>query len=275
MMNDGGEGLMAEKKTLPCRMAMLVDTHTHLYLDDFDADRPLLLQQAAAAKVERFYLPNIDDSSIEAMLKLEAAHPQNCFAMMGLHPCSVQANYIEQLHTIERWLEKRTFVGIGEIGLDFYWDTTYAKEQQIAFEMQIEMAMQAGIPIVIHSREAMDACIDTVERFQNGNLSGIFHCFGGTLEQAKRIIDLGFLLGIGGVITYRKSGLAAVVKELPGESLVLETDAPYLTPVPHRGKRNEPAYLAIIAQALADACEESLEKTAATTTSNALKLFGS
>jgi len=255
-------------------MLQLVDTHTHLYLEDFDADREQLLQQAEAAGIQSFYLPNIDEDSIEALLRLEADHPETCFAMMGLHPCSVKENYQEQLRTMESWLAKRTFVGIGEIGLDFYWDTTYVKEQQQVFERQIAMAGDAGLPIIIHSREAMDACIDTIQRLQKGKLKGIFHCFGGDAVQAKRIADLGFLMGIGGVITYKKSGLDQEVKTIAMEHLVLETDAPYLSPVPHRGKRNEPAYLKVIAQALADAKELSLEETARITSANALKLFG-
>lgn len=255
-------------------MLQLVDTHTHLYLEDFDTDREQLLQQAQSAGIQSFYLPNIDRDSIDVMLRLEDQHPETCFAMMGLHPCSVKEDYKEQLQMIEDWLAKRAFVGIGEVGLDYYWDTNYVEAQQEVFERQIAIAADIGLPIIIHSREAMDASIETIARYQKGKLKGIFHCFGGDAVQAKRIADLGFMMGIGGVITYRKSGLAAVAKNIPFENLVLETDAPYLSPVPYRGKRNEPAYLKMIAQALADAKEVSIEETARVTTANALKLFG-
>jgi TatD DNase family protein len=233
------------------------------------------MERAMAAGVEAFYLPNIDSTSVEDMLQLEAAFPEKCHAMMGLHPCHVNENVAAELQVVETWLQQRSFAAIGEIGLDYYWDTTHATQQQQAFEKQIHWALEYDLPIVIHSRNSMADCIATVRRLQNGKLRGIFHCFGGTVEEAKQITDLGFLLGIGGVITYKKSGLAAVIQQIPLEHLVLETDAPYLTPVPHRGKRNEPAYLPYVCRAIAEAKNCSAETVAAATTTNARKLFGS
>lgn len=256
-------------------MLTLIDTHTHLYLPDFDADRPSLVAAAQQVGVERFYLPNINSQSIEAMLQLENEWPGCCYAMMGLHPCDVGENYRQELSLVRQWLEKRRFAAVGEIGLDYYWDKTYVAQQEEAFSLQISWALEFGLPIIIHSRDAMDACIRIVAQHQKGQLRGIFHCFGGTLAQAQAIIDLGFLLGIGGVVTYKRSGLGEVVQQIPLEHIVLETDAPYLAPVPHRGKRNEPAYLRIVAETIAHLKEVQLEEVAQITTHNAIKLFGS
>lgn len=252
----------------------MLDTHTHLYLPEFRNDVEALLQRAKTTGVEAFYLPNIDSNSIDAMLQLEAQYPEICHAMMGLHPCYVNENVNAELERVKQWLGRRPFVAVGEIGLDFYWDTTYTAQQKEAFETQIGWALEYHLPIVIHSRNSMADCIDTVRRFQNGNLRGIFHCFGGSIEEAQQIMDLGFLMGIGGVITYKKSGLADVVRQIPLEYLVLETDAPYLTPVPHRGKRNEPSYLHFICKAIAEAKACTEEAVAEATTTNARNLFG-
>lgn len=252
----------------------MIDTHTHLYLEDFKEDIEEVLQRAEEAGVHQFYLPNIDSGSIADLLQLEQNHPGVCMAMMGLHPCSVKENYKEELQIVQEWLGKRSFAAVGEIGLDYYWDETFIPQQKEAFHLQIEWAQQYDLPIVIHSRNSMQDCIDIVRQHQNGKLRGIFHCFGGTLDEAKQIMDLNFLMGIGGVVTYKKSGLAEVLKEVSLSSLVLETDAPYLTPVPFRGKRNEPAFLKYIVTKIAEAKEASIEEVVSITATNAQKLFG-
>jgi TatD DNase family protein len=251
----------------------LIDTHCHLYLSEFDDDREAMLERAREKGVGRFYLPNIDSTVIEEMIAMEHALPGVCFPMMGLHPCSVKANYLDELSLVERWLAKRSFAAIGEIGLDFYWDKTFVKAQYEAFTRQMEWGFQYDLPIVVHSREAMRECIDTVKPFAARGLKGIFHCFGDTIALANEIINMGFYLGIGGVITYKKSGLAEVVKDIPLEYIVLETDAPYLSPVPFRGKRNESSYITYVADAIASIKQVRVEEVADITTQNALRLF--
>ena len=253
---------------------MLIDTHAHLYLEQFDEDRTEMLQRARQEGVGKFYLPNIDSSSVERMLNMEAQFPNECFAMMGLHPCSVKENYKSELSVVEKWLDERPFAAVGEIGTDLYWDKTFIEEQKTAFEIQAGWAKTLHLPIVIHCRDSMDLTIELVRQEQDGRLKGIFHCFGGTLEQAKVIIDLGFYLGIGGVLTYKKSGLDVVLQQIPMEHLVLETDSPYLAPVPFRGKRNESAYIRQIAEKLAEVKSTSLEEVERVTTENAEKIFG-
>ncbi|MFN8242977.1 MAG: TatD family hydrolase [Ferruginibacter sp.] len=255
-------------------MAALTDTHCHLYLDAFRQDIRAVMERAREAGVTRFFLPAISSAETADLLALEAAYPQQCFAMMGLHPCSVNAGYREELEAVKNWLAQRSFAAVGEIGLDFYWDKTYIREQYEAFETQIEWALGAGLPVVIHSREAMQECIDMIRKYSVRGLRGIFHCFGGSFQQARDIIDAGFYLGIGGVLTYKKSGLAEVLKDIPLQHLVLETDAPYLTPVPFRGKRNESSYLTYVAAELARVKNTSLEEVGAVTSNNAEKIFG-
>ncbi|SRR5579871_81852 len=252
----------------------LIDTHCHLYLEEFADDIGEVIKRARDNGVERFYLPNIDARSMQSMLKLENDYPLECLSMAGLHPCSVKENYKGELLTIEKILQERPFAAIGEIGLDFYWDRTFDKQQYEAFDLQIEWALQYDIPIVIHSRDSMQPCIDVVKKHQHGKLKGVFHCFTGTLEMAKQIIDLGFYLGIGGVLTYKNSGLAETIKNVDLQYLVLETDSPYLTPVPFRGKRNESSYLRFIAEKLAQVKEINLHEVEDVTTLNAKKLFG-
>lgn len=251
----------------------LIDTHTHLYSEKFNSDRPVAIERAIKEGVSHFYLPNVDALSIEDMLELEITYPERCHAMMGLHPCSVDENVESALGIVEDWLGRRKFCAVGEIGIDLYWDKTFFEKQQQAFERQMSWAKELNIPIVIHTREAMDIAIDMVQRMKDDNLGGIFHCFGGTLEQAKKIIDLGFYLGIGGVVTYKNSGLDKVLPEIGLEKIVLETDAPYLAPVPHRGKRNESAYLTGIAHKLAEMVEVPFQEVARITTDNARKVF--
>jgi TatD DNase family protein len=252
---------------------MIIDTHCHLYHEDFNADRSAMMERAIAQGVKRFYLPAIDSNVIDAMLQLEQDYPQQCFAMMGLHPCSVKENVEEELRIAEGWLNRRSFAAIGETGLDFYWDTTYTVQQYAAFRQQVAWAKQYRVPVVIHSRQSTPECIAVIKEAQDGQLSGVFHCFGGSLEEAQQIIDLGFYLGIGGVITYKNGGLAPVIAQLPLDNIVLETDAPYLTPVPFRGKRNEPAYLPYVVKKIAEAQQLTVEEVEAITTRNAERLF--
>ncbi len=253
---------------------MFVDTHTHLYSDQFNDDRDEAVQRAIELGIEKMYLPNVDSASIEGMLALESAYPENCFAMMGLHPCSVKDNYLEELKIVEDWYKQRTFKAVGEIGIDLYWDKTHFEEQKKAFLRQVALAKELKLPIVIHARESLDILIELVEEEQKGDLTGVFHCFTGDLEQAKTIMGVGFYMGIGGVLTFKKAGLDKTATDIPLESLVLETDSPYLAPSPHRGKRNESSYIHQIATKLASIKEIDLETVEKQTTENALKLFG-
>lgn len=252
---------------------VLIDTHCHLYLKEFDNDRPEVIKRAKNAGVSKFYLPSIDSKVIDEMLRMEVEYKDECIAMIGLHPCSVNESYTQELKIVEDWLSKRKFVAVGEIGLDFYWDKTFTNEQYAAFNKQMEWALAYKLPIVIHTRQAMQETIDAVMPFAKRGLGGIFHCFGDTIEAAQQIIDMGFLLGIGGVITYKNAGLAPVIEAIDLEHMVLETDAPYLSPVPHRGKRNESSYLLDVAQKLADIKHVSVEEVASVTTRNAEKIF--
>ncbi len=252
----------------------LIDTHCHLYLPEFKTDITQIMQRAAAAGIQKFYLPGIDSEVIGDILAFEAAYPGKAFAMAGLHPCSVKDGYKQELSMVEEWVNKRPFTAIGEIGLDFYWDKTFAAQQYEAFETQMQWALQHKLPIVIHSRNAMQETINTLKPFAGKGVRGIFHCFSGTAADAAQITGLGFLLGIGGVLTYKNSGLAAALENIPLEFLVLETDAPYLTPVPFRGKRNESSYLSYIVQKLAEVKNVTVQEAAAATTANAEKIFG-
>ncbi|MDX1476116.1 MAG: TatD family hydrolase [Saprospiraceae bacterium] len=252
---------------------LLIDTHAHLYLDAFDDDRPAMVQRALDHGVKKLLLPNIDNSTIDAMLEMEDRFPAVCFPMMGLHPCSVGEDNAAATRIIEQWLASRPFVAVGEIGTDLYWDKTWVEAQIGIFKWHLALAREAGLPVVIHSRDSLDLNIGIVREMQDGRLTGVFHCFNGTAEQAQQITDLGFHMGIGGVVTFKNAGVDQVVASLPLGNLVLETDAPYLTPVPFRGQRNESAYLVHVAQKLADVTGISLEQVAAETTRNAEALF--
>jgi TatD DNase family protein len=254
--------------------SFIIDTHCHLYLEDFKNNIDDILQRAREAGVKQFYLPAIDSATHQLMIDLSGKYPSECIPMMGLHPCSVRENYKEELNVANEWINKKKFAAIGEIGLDYYWDTSFKDQQVEAFNIQINWALENQLPIVIHSRNSLDDCIKIVEENQNGNLNGIFHCFSGSREQAEEIIGLGFYLGIGGVLTYKNAGLAEVVAELPLEKIVLETDAPYLTPVPFRGKRNESSYLKYVIEKLADLKSVTEEEVARITTANAQNIFG-
>ena len=253
----------------------IVDTHCHLYLEEFKNDLNAVIERAKKLGVEKFFLPAIDSEVITSMLDLEKNFPDECFAMMGLHPCSVKGNYKDELKLVEQWLNKRSFVAIGEIGLDFYWDKTFAKQQYEAFELQMEWALQRNMPMVIHTRNAIEEAIAMVKPFAAKGLRGIFHCFSGDYQNAKEIIEINFLLGIGGVITYKNSGLQPVIEKIDLNHIVLETDAPYLTPVPYRGKRNESSYLEFVIAKLAEVKNVTAEEIANITTQNAEKIFGS
>ena len=253
---------------------MIIDTHCHLYLDEFKNDIADVIKRAEAEGINKFYLPAIDSSEIENIFLLEEKFPGKCFAMMGLHPCSVKENYMQELAIVKDWLNKRKFAAVGEIGLDFFWDKTFIAQQYGAFKTQIELSLQYDLPIVIHSRNAMQETIEIVKEFTSKGVRGIFHCFGGTVENAREIIDTGFYLGIGGVLTYKKSGLAEVLDEIDLKYIVLETDSPYLTPVPFRGKRNESSYLKYIIEKLALIKNVSVDEVAEITTANAEKIFG-
>ena len=253
----------------------LIDTHCHLYVEEFKEDIDTVMERARAEGVKKFFLPAIDSSETASLLALENKFKGECFAMMGLHPCSVKESYKEELQLVKDWIDKRDFAAIGEIGLDFYWDVTFKKEQYEVFESQIQWALDKEWPIVIHTRNAMAETIEIVKPFAAKGLRGIFHCFGGTIMEAQQIIEIEFYLGIGGVITYKKSGLTEALENISLEHLVLETDAPYLTPVPFRGKRNESSYLKYVAQKLAEVKKVSVEEVAAITSANAEKIFGS
>jgi TatD DNase family protein len=252
----------------------LTDTHCHLYSDEFATDIDMVLQSAVAEKVGRFYLPAIDSETHDSMLLLEKKYPGKCIAMMGLHPCSVKEDYLKELKVVEEWLGKRPFPAIGEIGLDFYWDTTFTAQQYEAFRIQMEWAIQYKVPVVIHTRKAMSETISVVKEYSAKGLKGIFHCFSGTYEEALSVIELGFYLGIGGVLTYKNSGLDKVVDKIDVQHMVLETDAPYLSPIPFRGKRNESSYIKYVADKLAAIKNISIDEIAAVTTANAEKIFG-
>jgi TatD DNase family protein len=252
----------------------LIDTHSHIYTKEFDSDRQLMLERAGREGVGKIFLPAIDSQSHAKMLQLEAENPECCISMMGVHPCSVKENYRDELKIARDFLEKRPFSAVGEIGLDFYWDKTFANEQYIAFNEQVEWALEFDIPIAIHSRNSTDECIQVVASHQKGKLRGVFHCFSGNTEQALKVIDMGFYLGIGGVLTFKNSGLDKVMERIGLEQVVLETDAPYLAPVPFRGKRNEPSYLKYVVEKLSALKNIPVEEVTAITTGNAERLFG-
>ncbi len=251
----------------------LIDTHAHIYSKQLISDLPAILDRADKGGVGQILMPAIDATTHAAMLQVEQQYPGRCISMMGLHPCSVGENYVEELRLVEDFLTKRTFIAVGEIGLDFYWDLTYKDQQVIAFNRQVELALAYDIPIVIHSRNSTEECLEIVKQYQKGKLRGVFHCFSGDRAQAQQVIDLGFYLGIGGVVTFKNGGLDKALEGIPLEYIVLETDAPYLAPVPYRGKRNEPSYIEYVAYKLAELYKIEVETVAAATTSNAKKLF--
>lgn len=254
-------------------MSGYIDTHAHIYHDDFKIDRQDMLQRCEDQGINKIFMPNVDHASIDGMLELESRAPGKCFAMMGLHPCSVKKDFERELYLVEDWLSKRRFSAVGEIGTDLYWDKTLFAEQQEAFTIQVNWAKKYSLPVVIHCRESIDETIAMVEKLQDGGLRGIFHCFSGSAEQANKIVKLGFHLGIGGVVTFKNGGLDKVLPEIGVDRLVLETDSPYLAPVPHRGKRNEPSYIPLVATKIAELLDKPVSDIQTITTKNALALF--
>ncbi len=252
---------------------ILTDTHAHLYAEEFAEDRKGMMDRAFQKHVHRLFLPNIDVNSIQPMLNLVWEYPDNCFPMMGLHPCSVDEHVEAHLFQIQKWFKKRQFYAVGEIGLDFYWSLDFKDQQISAFKKQIQWAIQYDLPINIHSRNATPECIAILQEMKHPKLRGIFHCFSGTAEEARAIVNEGFYLGIGGVLTFKNAGLDKAIEHIGLEHLVLETDAPYLAPVPYRGKRNESSYLIEVAQKLADLKQTSVENVANITTANSKLVF--
>lgn len=254
---------------------ILTDTHTHLYTKHFNDDIDAVIANCIDKGVSRLFLPNVDAESIDGMIALGEKYPDNCFPMMGLHPTSVKENYKEELVLVEQWLSKRQFCAVGEIGIDLYWDKTHLKEQQDAFRFQIELAKTYNLPFVIHCRDSFDEIFEILDEMNDDKMRGIFHCFTGDIEQANHIINYGgFKLGIGGVVTFKNSGLDKTVEQIDISHLVLETDSPYLAPTPYRGKRNESTYLYNIAEKVADIYNISIEEVAEITTNNSKEIFG-
>ena len=250
-----------------------IDSHAHIYADQFKPDQASVIGKARDAGVTQILMPNIDHTSVDAMLQTEADYPGTCLAMMGLHPCSIQKEFQKELYAVENWLNKRRFIAIGEAGLDLYWDKTFLPQQQEALQVQVAWAKQYQLPLVLHTREAFTEVYDLIGKMQDGTLTGVFHCFSGTAAEAEKVIKLGFYLGIGGVATFKNGGLDKVLPAVGLDRLLLETDCPYLAPMPHRGKRNEPAYLPLVAQKVADLLQVSLADVVQKCTANTQKLF--
>jgi TatD DNase family protein len=251
----------------------LIDTHSHIYSKEFNGDIQEIIEKSKEAGVEKILLPNIDSESIEPMHSLEKMFPGYCIPMMGLHPTSVKENYKEELELCKNWLESKKYCAVGEIGIDLYWDKTFVKEQQIAFDTQINWALEYNLPIVIHSRESFNEIFEILENYKGSPLKGVFHSFSGNIDQANKAIELGFLLGINGIVTFKNSGLDKTVAQVPLEKLMLETDAPYLAPVPKRGKRNESSYVRYTANKIAEIYQTEFSNVAEITSRNARNLF--
>jgi len=252
---------------------MIVDTHTHIFVEEFDQDRTDVVERAKAVGVEKFVLPNIDSQSIERLKKTVAEFPDEMLPLMGLHPTSVKENYQEELQLIKQELDAGKYYGIGEIGIDLYWDKTFIKEQQEAFQIQLQWAKAKKLPVSIHIREAFDEVFEIVEQEKSPDLTGVFHCFTGTLEQAKRAVDLNFYLGIGGVVTFKNGKIDRFLNQIPPHHLVVETDAPWLSPTPYRGKRNEPAYVDLVVEKLSEIYQMKKEELACVLYHNSISVF--
>ena len=252
----------------------LIDTHTHIYLPEFDDDRDEVVNRAVQSSVAKLLMPNIDKDSLSRMLEVENRHSGICYPMIGLHPTSVKKDYESQLENLESLTADHKFCAIGEIGIDLYWDKTYLSEQIIAFKRQVTFALQKELPIVIHSRNSFHEVFQALDEFRGSGLKGVFHAFTGTISDAEKAIGMGFMLGIGGIVTFKNSGLDKVVGQISPENIVLETDSPYLAPVPYRGKRNESSYICLINNKIAEIYGLPAEKTASITWSNSVQLFG-
>ena len=253
---------------------IITDTHAHLYSEQFDDDRKEMIERALEANISRFFIPAIDSTYTKAMLDLEKQYPENAFLMMGLHPTSVKENFEEELMLVKQWLDQRPFYAVGEIGIDLYWDTSFLKQQQIAFKQQILWAKEKKLPIAIHCRNSFDEIFEVLEDVKDDNLFGIFHCFTGNQRQAEKAISFNMKLGIGGVVTFKNGKIDQFLNEIPLENIVLETDAPYLAPTPFRGKRNESFYILKVLEKLSGIYNLTLEEIANITTENSKKIFG-
>lgn len=250
-----------------------IDTHTHLYLEEFAHDRQQVVNSALAANVQKMMLPNIDSSSIDGMLALADMYPNNCLPMIGLHPTSVKDDYLNEIAIMEKWISERKFYAIGECGIDLYWDKEHAVQQEFVFRHHIELARKYNLPLVVHIRDSFNEVIQVLKDVKKSDIRGIFHCFSGSVEQAEQAIKYGFSLGLGGVITFKNNKMQETLKHVDMQHIVLETDAPFLAPVPYRGKRNEPSYIPNIAQMVANIKGITLDQVAEATTVNAEKLF--
>jgi TatD DNase family protein len=251
----------------------IIDTHAHIYADAFREDADAMIQRARAAGLVKVLMPNIDAASLPAMLQLAAQHPGFCIPMLGLHPCSVNAQYQSFLSEMENMLRAHSFVAIGETGLDYYWDKTFAAQQQTALRFHAQLASKHQLPLVLHTRNSLDDTLAIVQEEKTPALRGVFHCFSGTVKQAEQAISCGFMIGIGGVVTYKNSGLQQVIESLPLDALLLETDAPYLPPVPFRGKRNEPSMIVHVAERIAQIRALDVQQVCAITSANAMRMF--
>jgi TatD DNase family protein len=250
-----------------------IDTHAHLYSEEFKADLDVVLSRSEEANIGKIFMPNIDRTSIDGMMEIELKAPSKYHPMIGLHPCSVKRDFEKELYIVEEWLNKRQFVAIGEIGTDLYWEKSFWVEQQEAFKIQVQWAKKFQLPLVIHCRESMDETIELLKPFVDGKLTGIFHCFSGSMEQARKIVEMNFYLGLGGMATFKNGGVNKVIPDLDLSRVVLETDSPYLAPVPYRGKRNEPSYIPVIGQKVCDLKKITPEELQKATTENAQKIF--
>jgi len=255
-------------------MTELIDTHTHIYLPEFDNDRDEVIGRAVSSGVKLLLMPNIDKDSIDSMLAVEKRYPGICMTMFGLHPTSVKADYEIHLEEIFRISSNHVFKAVGEIGIDLYWDKTFLQEQTIAFKKQVGFAIEKNLPVVVHARESFREIFEALEDFKGTVLKGVFHAFSGTISDAEKAVSMGFMLGIGGIVTFKNSGLDKIVSEFGVENIILETDSPYLAPVPHRGKRNESSYLCLINRKVAEVSGLTPEETAAVTYKNSIRLFG-
>ena len=252
---------------------MYIDSHAHIYSDEFKADREHVMENSLDAGVKNIYMPNVDHNSIEPMLEAEQKYKGICIPMMGLHPCNVKKHFEKDLYEVEDWLRRRKFAAVGEIGIDLYWDTSLQAEQEEAFKIQVDFAKQYSLPIVIHCRNSFRETMKLLKEVKGENQKGVFHCFSGTKEEAQEVVDIGFCIGIGGVVTFKNGGLDKVLPHVALEHIILETDCPYLAPVPFRGKRNEPSYIPLIAEKIASIKNIKTEEVAAATTKNTLQLF--
>jgi TatD DNase family protein len=255
------------------KFEIMIDTHCHIYLNAFESDRKQMIERAVLSGLQKCYMPAIDAETHDALFEMEHQYPNFCLAMMGLHPCYVTANPDAELLKAELWLGKRKFAGIGECGLDYHWDKTFIEQQKEVLRIQMDWAKKYNLPIILHTREATQETIDLIAKYKHPELNGIFHCFGGTLEEAEQIIALGFKLGIGGVVTYKKSGLDQVLEHVELQYLVLETDAPYLAPVPQRGKRNEPSFLVHVVSKLSEIYALPVQQIIDQTSQSASSIF--